>query len=483
MTEGEPSWLRISFQASETTGKACWAEGIDLSPWELVLCKRMVPPARREMRIRLDGVWRWMSNEVASRGVRRRTSAYGYRGEEEALRYIGIDIAKKMHAVAILDERGEVKAGPFTINNTASGFQKLLERFEKTGASSDECLIGMEATGHYWIALFDFLARHGFDVAVINPIQTDAFRKVDTIRKTKTDDIDAVLIANLLRFKAFEPSKLAQESTEALKQLTRFRMCLIKESTQLKNQATAILDRVFPEYHTLFHDIFGEASKELLKRCATPEEILSTDIRTLTRILSKSSRGKLGRAKADAVKETAKESIGVSFASNALSFELKQIVGRLSFTRNQIDELDKEIGRILEDTSGKWLTTIPGIGANLAAQIAGEIGDPNRFEDAKKLIAYAGIDASKKESGTSIDSPGHMSKRGSSQLRYALILAADKARLFDSYFGEYYDGLRARGKHHYVALSGVARKLAGCILALMKEERAYQPQPPRMQQA
>ena len=106
MTEGEPSWLRISFQASETTGKACWAEGIDLSPWELVLCKRMVPPARREMRIRLDGVWRWMSNEVASCGVRRRTSAYGYRGEEEALRYIGIDIAKKTHAVAILDERG-----------------------------------------------------------------------------------------------------------------------------------------------------------------------------------------------------------------------------------------------------------------------------------------------------------------------------------------------------------------------------------------
>ena len=63
--------------------------------------------------------------------------------------------------------------------------------------------------GHYWIALFDFLTRHGFDVAVINPIQTDAFLKVDAIRKTKTDDIDAVLIANLLRFKAFEPSKLA----------------------------------------------------------------------------------------------------------------------------------------------------------------------------------------------------------------------------------------------------------------------------------
>lgn len=399
------------------------------------------------------------------------------------MHYIGIDIAKKTHAVAILDERGEVKASPFTINNTANGFQKLLERFKKEGATSDDTLVGMEATGHYWIALFDFLSRHGYATAVINPIQTDAFRKVDTIRKTKTDDADAVLIANLLRFKAFEPSRLAEEATEALKQLTRFRMCLVKESTQLKNQATAILDRVFPEYHTLFHDTFGEASKALLEHCSTPEEILATDIRTLTRVLTEASNGRLGRAKAEVVKGAAKDSIGVSFASEALSFELKQIVGRLSYTWNQIDELDKEIERLLKDTSGKWLTTIPGIASNLAAQLVGEIGDPNRFEDAKKLIAYAGIDASKKESGTSINSPGHMSKRGSSQLRYALILAADSVRKFDPYFGEYYDAKMAEGKHHYVALSGVARKLAGCILALMKEERAYQPLPPRMQQA
>lgn len=399
------------------------------------------------------------------------------------MQYIGIDIAKKEHVAAVLNETGETIAGPFKVSNTANGFAKMLERLEKAGVTSDDSLIGMEATGHYWIALFDFLTRHGYNVAVINPIQTNAFRNVGSIRKTKTDDIDAVLIAELLRFGDFDPSALAEETTEALKQLTRFRMCLIKESTQLKNQATAILDRIFPEYHTLFADMFGDASKALLSHGPSPEEVLATDIRTLTKILKEASNGKIGRVKAESVKEAARGSIGVAFAGNALSFELKQIVSRLSFTRDQIDELDKEIEQLLNETSGKWLKTIPGIGSNLAAQLAGEIGDANRFEDAKKLIAYAGIDASKVQSGQFEGTQAHMSKRGSSQLRYALLLAADRVRICDPYFGDYYAGMKARGKHHYVALSGVARKLAGCILALMKEERAYQPAPPRMQQA
>ena len=104
--------------------------------------------------------------------------------------------------------------------------------------------------------------------------------------------------------------------------------------------------------------------------------------------------------------------------------------------------------------------------------IAGEIGDPDRFETPKKLIAYAGMDASKYQSGANQDTNGHMSKRGSSELRRALMLAADKVRIYDPYFGEYYDSMKARGKHHYVALSGVARKLAGVCLSLMREQPA-----------
>ena len=155
---------------------------------------------------------------------------------------IGIDIAKRSHTAGAVDGDGKVAIGSFQFNNTADGFAKLLARLAKAGAEPEDALIGMEATGHYWIALFDFLCSHGWKAAVINPIQTDAFRKVETVRKLKTDASDALLIADLVRFKAFEPSAMADEATAGIRDLARFRMSLVEECTALKNQLRALMD-------------------------------------------------------------------------------------------------------------------------------------------------------------------------------------------------------------------------------------------------
>lgn len=397
------------------------------------------------------------------------------------MHYIGIDIAKRSHVAAVIDADGNVVVESFKFNNTATGFARLLGRLAEAGIDADDCQVGMEATGHYWICLFDFLANHGFECAVINPIQTDAFRKVDTVRVTKTDDIDAVLIASLMRFKRFEASGMGDERTDELRQLARHRTYLVEDMTALKNKATAILDRIFPEYSGLFSDDYGPTSIALLKACAEPAKIASTDIRTLTKIVRDASKGHCGRSKADEIKAAAKRSIGVSFAASGLAFELRMILERIEFTQGQVKELEGRIADLLDQTQGKWLLTIPGIDVALAGLLAGEIGDANRFAEPKKLIAFAGMDATKKQSGES-DDKGHMSKRGSSFLRYALMQAADCARKFDPYFGDFYSKKIAEGRHHYVALSGVARKLAGVILSVMKEQRAYAPQPPKHHQ-
>ena len=112
-----------------------------------------------------------------------------------------------------------------------------------------------------------------------------------------------------------------------------------------------------------------------------------------------------------------------------------------------------------------------------AAVIAAEVGDPDRFDEPKKLMAYAGMESSKSQSGKFDGDRQHMSKRGSAPLRDALMTAADKARQRDPYFGDYYDSLVARGKHHCVAVSGCARKLCGVILAVLRERRPYEPRP------
>ena len=393
--------------------------------------------------------------------------------------FIGIDIAKRSHCVGIEDHDGDPLCDAFKINNTADGFTKLLSRLAKLDISADNCIIGMEATGHYWLNSFEFLGAQGFDVVLINPINTSAFRNVTSLRKVKTDVIDAFLIADLMRFGRYSSSKLAEEEIDSLKQLTRYRIALVSECTAQKNKATAVLDRIFPEYDSLFGEKYSEASKALMKHGGSPEEIRATDIRTLSRVLREASFGRLGREKAEQVKQAAASSVGVTLSSKTLSFELRMIVERIDFTQSQIAEIDIEIATLLEQTQGKWLVSIPGIGTTLAAIITGEIGDANRFENPKKLIAYAGMDASVSQSGQFEGTQNHMSKRGSSQLRYALMRAAESVKTHDPYFGDYYDSMKARGKHHYVALSGVARKLTGVILVLMKEQRPYEANPPK----
>lgn len=394
------------------------------------------------------------------------------------MHYIGIDVAKRAHVCAVMGEDEAVAVEPFEFRNTQRGFERLLGRLVGKGVTAAGSRVGMEATGHYWVALFDFLQSNGFEVCVINPIQTDAWRKVDTVRPAKTDGIDALLIADLIRCKRFEPSALGDEATEELRQLARYRFELVRDLTALKNRASAILDRVFPEYELLFADKFGPTSSALLKECATPADVLSAGPGALAALLGEASRGRLGRERADEVVEAARASVGVSFGARALAFELRVLVERMEFTGQQISELEAEIGRVLSGTAGRHLASIPGVGPTLAALIAGEIGDAARFETPSKLVAYAGMDATRRVSGESLDSPGHLSKRGSSYLRWALMQGADRARRFDPYFGECYARKVAQGKHHYVALTAVARKLAGVCLALMREDRDWSPEPP-----
>lgn len=393
------------------------------------------------------------------------------------MHYVGIDIAKRSHYAAVLDEDGNLIASAFPFDNTSQGFARLLMQLGKADVDCNDCMIGMEATGHYWVALFEFLTAHGFETVVINPIQTDAYRKVDTVRMTKTDPIDAELIADLLRVKEFRASTMGDEAADSLKQLTRYRMTLVNESTRLKNKATAIMDRIFPEYASLFVRPYGPTSKAVLRRCATPRQVIKMGVNRLTRILDVASNGRCGIEKAEAIIQAARTSVGVTFSSDALALEVRYIIERLDFLESQAKRLDGEIEMLLQETPGRWLITIPGIGTTLAAQITSEIGDAHRFSSASKLIAYAGMDATKYQSGERDDN-GHMSKRGSAQLRYALIQAADGARKYDPYFGEYYALKLHQGAHYYLALSCVARKLAGVILSLMKEDRPYEPEPP-----
>ena len=386
--------------------------------------------------------------------------------------YLGIDIAKVNHVASLISEDGSILVKAIKFTNSIEGLQKLLDSISNFDTSQIYC--AMEATGTYWLSLFSSLTDKGFNVSVFNPYQIKSFRGAYNNRKQKNDVIDSILIANFLSFNGTEQTSLPNDDLLALKNLTRYRSNLVDNICKAKTQVTGILDKVFPEYSDLFSDTFSEASKQILLNCPTPNEVVNFNTRKLANLLKKASRGHHSTDKVREVKSLAKNSFGIKFTGDACSFEIKQLVNQIIFLENQAHELEVKIKDIYSKLDNH-LQSIPGIGKVTAPTILAEIGDINNFSSPSKLTAFAGLDPSENQSGNKKSSNEKTSKRGSPYLRHALYTAAMVAANNDPIMHDYYIKKRAEGKHHYVALTGVERKLLGIIFHVLKENRDYRP--------
>lgn len=389
--------------------------------------------------------------------------------------YVGIDIAKHNHEASIINSDGMLLCESISFTNSQKGCEKVIAMLERFSATKDNSVIGMEATGHYWLSVYSYLLELGYDLKVINPIQSDAFRKM-YIRQTKNDSKDSFVIAQIMRFGEFSTTSLSDENIMALRQLSRYRLALVDECSDWKRKVICLLDQVFPEYASLFSDTFGVTSKEILLKYPTPEDMLMVSSKKLTALLTKVSRGRFNIEKTNEIKHCAKNSFGVKFAKDAFSFQIKQMISQIIFIENQLEDLEKEISKLLIETS-PIITSIIGIGEVLGAIIVGEIGDISRFDSAPKLVAFAGLDVKVYQSGQFLGTQNKISKRGSPYLRRAIWTAANRAAFSDPVLSKYYRSLRARGKHHLTAIGAVARKMCNIIFAVLRDNKPYVPMP------
>ncbi|MGJ0282127.1 IS110 family transposase [Streptococcus pyogenes] len=386
--------------------------------------------------------------------------------------YLGIDIGKNTHVASLVDDKKKVIFKAFSFSNSIDGAESLILKLE---AFKNELEVAMEATGHYWLSLYSYLVEKNFTVRVINPIQTDGWRQGIEIRKRKTDVIDSLLIADLLRYGDFVETSLSNEDYLSLRNLSRFRSYLISSIGDLKRKTIALLDQVFPEYASSFSNIFGKTSKEILSNFSTPsdfEDINSDDLNTFLESVSKKN---YASKKIDELSKKASSSFGINFCLDSFSLQIKMLIEQISFIQNQVSDVENEIELLLEKLNSP-ITTIPGIGSVNAATILGEIGDIKRFSNPSKLVAYAGLDASISQSGEYESTYNHMSKRGSPYLRRALFQSALRAEFCDPVFSDYYQKKISEGKHHLVATNAVARKLCHTIFAVLTKDEPYQVQ-------
>lgn len=385
----------------------------------------------------------------------------------------GIDIGKNHHEAAVIDKDGRLLAKSFRFANTTPGAEGLLEYINRCNTEKDVVVIGMEATGHYWLSLYCYLFDAGFQVNVINPIQSDAIRNL-FLRKTKNDAKDSFLIAETIRIGRYSKTEMADEDILSLRQLCRHRMDLVDYIADQKRKIIGVMDRVFPEYQNFFSNMFGKTSTELLSKAVTPEELLAIPTDDLCKLLRDNSRGRFGEAKAAELRQAAKTSFGITIGTAAFTMQLRQLLEMIELLERQLVELEAEIEQYLLKMNTP-ITTCPGIGSVLGAVILGEIGDISRFTEPKKLVAFVGIDPSVKQSGEFTGTQNKMSKRGSPHLRRAIWLAANVAAFHDPVLSAFYQKKRAEGKHHYTAVGAVARKLTFIIYAVLRDNKPYVP--------
>ena len=388
---------------------------------------------------------------------------------------VGIDVAKDKHDCFILSSEGEILSDVFTIRNNREGFENLLQRIQSCTQKSDKIMVGLEATGHYSYNILGFLLDHGLPTCVINPLHTNLYRKSLSLRKTKTDRIDAKTIATMLMsdvdLKSYTDTAYHNEE---LKSLTRYRFNKVQERAKLKQSVARLVNILFPELEKLVPTLHMASVYALLKEFPGAQQVATAHLTHLKNLLAEASKGRYNKDKAIEIRDAARVSIGSRMPAKSL--ELRHTIQLISELDLEIDEIESAIDEMMNSIQSP-ITTIPGIGLRMGAMVLAEVGDFSNFDSPDKILAYAGLSPSTYESGklSLAGTYSHMEKRGSRYLRYALFNATKFVCKWDSTFAAYLAKKRAEGKHYNVAISHAAKKLVRVIYALQKSGEPYIP--------
>ena len=364
---------------------------------------------------------------------------------------IGIDVAKRKHDCCIIDSDALKTVESFTFPNSREGFDMLLSKISELGVPKDKIRVGLEATGHYSSNLAHFISEHDLPLLTFNPLLTNRYKQGFSLRKTKTDKVDACAIAQMIvSGKGSQTYSSSLYHNEEMKSLSRYRSQTMQKCSKLKISVSRLVTILFPELEGLTSSIHLASIYALLKAYPGHEQIAHCSMKRLTHLLSDASQGRFDKSKALEIHQAACRSIGK--VSLSASMELVHTITDIEVLKQHIAEIDEKLKEMVDQEESS-IIDIPGIGYTLCASILGEVGDFKRFPDVDKLLAYAGMSPSKHDSGDYHSKHNKMEKRGSPYLRKTLYLAARLVAQNVPKFKEYLEKKLSEHKPYKVALS------------------------------
>ncbi|QDI91715.1 IS110 family transposase [Salicibibacter halophilus] len=392
---------------------------------------------------------------------------------------VGIDVSKGESHIQAFRKQKDVFGRILNIQHTKEGFREFHAFSQKLEREVEQKPVFiMEATGHYHLPMIFFLEEKGYEAIVINPYISSHTRK-HSLRRVKTDVADAYHLGQLFYKEEFETYKQRSQQAIKLRQLTRQRDSLTDMHTQIKLQFQATIEKIFPTYPKLFHKFFSKASLQVLESYTTPASVLETPKEQIANDIYEAIKPardyNWAEGKADHLIELANIA-PIQDIEEGLLINLNIQMKLLEQYLMHITTLEKEIKTVTKDMEEyHLLTSIPGVGDITAADIIAEIGSIDRFNNPRKLVAFAGVDPEVYSSGRFTSSSNRISKRGSRQLRRAMYMAA-KCGLSGKVNGPlqaFYDKKRAEGKPFKVAVMACANKLLHWIYAMLTKKEYF----------
>ena len=384
-----------------------------------------------------------------------------------AVLVVGVDIGKFKDFAAIRFGGTVVKVLGF--GNDLQGFERLVDEVKHwcNKLRVSRVVLGMEPTGHYWQPLAYWWEDNQGPVVLVNPMHTKRVKELEDNSPLKSDPKDAGVISGLVSEGKFLECHLPRGVFATLRNLNFERARCRKRESQLVNQLHQSVDRIFPEIERAFSRLTAKSCLQLLLCCADPSELKEVDPTILGEKLRQWSRGRLGTQRAEEIIELACHSVGVKEGKEAVNAEIRRLIVNLRAAEKQRLQVEIEIKKCLRQTPGAaLLLTIPDFGQMTVAGILANTGDLTNYQHPDQMIKLAGLSLYEISSGQHQGRP-RITKRGRSQFRKILYMAALRASRKSGSFNYYYARLRARGLPPTSALVAVMRKLLRISWALV----------------
>jgi len=326
--------------------------------------------------------------------------------------YTGLDLHKSFSYITTMNDKGEIVGQKKLPSN--GEIAEFLKEFD------DTMEVAIEASPS-WYWLYDNLEGEGFDVKLSHPLKTKAI----AYARVKTDKVDSVTLAHLLRGDLLPLSYVPEKPVRLNRELLRYRASLVKVQTGIKNKTHTILAKNNMGHD--YTDLFGKEGMTFLHSLSLPENY--------------------------------------KIALEGYLTVLETVRGEIKRASRKVQQLAEE------DQDAVLLMTIPGVGYYSALMIKSEMGDVNRFPSAKQLCSYAGLVPSTYASGNTCYH-GHITKQGSRWLRWILIEAAIHAVKRPGPLRRFYFKIE-RKKGGKVAKVATARKLLEWIYHMMRDNKSF----------